>query len=310
MQVPQNVLDGLTESALVLVLTAAPGSEDTVRDFLGDLGGVRRGVGFRSPYADLGCVVGIGSDMWDRLFDGPRPAQLHPFPALHGPRHVAPSTPGDLVLHIRARTAGLCFELGRTIVDTLGHACSIVDETQGFRYFDERDLLGFVDGTENPEGVFATQAAVIAAQDQRFTGGAYLVVQKYVHDLGAWNRLTVAEQELVVGRTKLEDRELADDVKPADSHVALNDLDDRPDGTPRQIMRFNMPFGSLESGTFGTYFIGYAADLDVMEEMLRNMFLGRPEGTVDRILDFSTAQTGGTFFCPSLTFLDDLPPAP
>ena len=310
MHVPQNVIEQPTEAALVLVIAVAPGAEERIRELLGDLGGIRRGVGFRGPSAGLGCVVGIGSGLWDRLFDGPRPAQLRPFQALEGPRHTAPSTPGDLILHIRADNLGLCFELGRTIMDTLGPSCTVVDETHGFRYFDERDLLGFVDGTENPEGPYAELAAVIGGQDRAFAGGAYVVVQKYTHDLAAWNRLSVAEQERAIGRSKLDDREMADDAKPADSHVALNSLDDAPDGTPRQIMRFNMPFGSLESKTFGTYFIGYTADLGVIEEMLRNMFIGRPEGNTDRILDFSTALTGSTFFCPSLTFLDNLPPAP
>lgn len=114
--------------------------------------------------------------------------------------------------------------------------------------------------------------------------------------------------ELAIGRTKLSDLELPDDVKPADSHVALNRIVD-DDGKQRQIVRFNMPFGNVGSREFGTYFIGYARTPDVIEEMLQNMFIGKPRGNDDRILDFSTAVSGSLFFVPTADFLDD-PPVP
>jgi putative iron-dependent peroxidase len=187
-------------------------------------------------------------------------------------------------------------------------AARVVDEVHGFRSFDERDLLGFVDGTENPEGGAADAAVLIGDEDMTFAGGSYVVVQKYLHDLDGWDALPVEEQELAIGRTKLSDLELPDDIKPANSHVALNTIVD-DDGEERQIMRFNMPFGTLGSREFGTYFIGYARTPDVIEEMLRNMFIGRPPGTHDRVLDFSTAVTGNLFFVPSADFLDDPPVA-
>ena len=131
-------------------------------------------------------------------------------------------------------------------------------------------------------------------------------MQKYLHDLDAWDALAVEEQERVVGRTKLSDIELPDEVKPANSHVALNTIIG-PDGEQRQIMRFNMPFGRVGAGEFGTYFIGYARSPEVIEQMLTNMFIGKPPGNHDRILDFSTALTGNLFFVPSGDFLDDPP---
>jgi putative iron-dependent peroxidase len=306
----QVISTPLTSAARFLVLTVRPGGEDAVRELLPALAGLRRAVGFRAPDGHLGCVTGIGSALWDRLFAGPRPVGLHPFTELHGPRHTAPATPGDLLFHLRAERADLCFELAGRILARLGGAARVVDETTGFQYYDRRDLLGFVDGTENPEGADAEEAALIGAEDQAFAGGSYVIVQKYLHDLTAWEQLGTAGQEKAIGRTKLTDVELADDVKPADSHVALTSLDPAPDGTEQQILRANMPFGSHADEQFGTYFIGYCRTPAVTEEMLRNMFLGRGPAAHDRVLDFSTAVTGGLFFAPPAALLADPPQAP
>jgi porphyrinogen peroxidase len=254
-------------------------------------------------------VTSIGSEAWDRLFSGPRPAELHPFIELDGPRHNAPATPGDLLFHIRAESMDVCFELAGRVVDAMAGAITVVDEVHGFRFFDNRDLLGFVDGTENPDGRLAEASVFIGEEDADFESGSYVIVQKYVHDMASWNSLSVTEQEHVIGRTKLDDIEFDDDDKPANSHLTLNVITD-DDGTERKIVRHNMPFGEVGKPEFGTYFIGYAATPDVTETMLRNMFLGDPPGTTDRILDFSTAITGGLFFSPTVDFLDDPPPLP
>jgi putative iron-dependent peroxidase len=204
---------------------------------------------------------------------------------------------------------GLCFEAASLIMARLAGVCQVADEVHGFRYFDLRDVLGFVDGTENPSGQAAADAVLVGEEDPAFAGGSYVIVQKYVHDMTAWNALSTEEQERVIGRTKLANVELPDGVKPGDSHVALNTVND-PDGTQRQILRDNMPFGTVGRGEFGTYFIGYSATPEVTERMLRNMFLGDPPGTAhDRILDFSTAVTGNLFYVPTADFLDD-PPDP
>lgn len=304
---PQPVLTLITESAIFLVMTVEPGGEDAVRDVLADVSGLRRSVGFRRPEDGLTCVTGIGAELWDRMFGAPRPAGLHPFREVAGTVHTAPATPGDLLFHIRAHRFDLCFELAQHLRTRLRGAARVVDEVHGFRSFDLRDLLGFVDGTENPEGDAAAQAVVVGDEDPLFAGGSYLVVQKYVHDLDAWDALPVEEQELAIGRTKLDDIELDDDVKPANSHVALNTIVDE-DGEERQIVRFNMPFGRVGTDEYGTYFAGYARDPGVIEQMLENMFVGKPPGNHDRILDFSTALTGNLFFVPTADFLDDPPP--
>jgi porphyrinogen peroxidase len=307
--VAQPVLTPLTASAVILVMTIDQGGERVVHDLLADLSGLARTVGFRSPQGGLAAVTGVGSVAWDRLFAGPRPADLHPFEALAGSRHRAVATPGDLLFHIRSATMDLCWELASLVVGRLAGAATVVDEVQGFKYFDERDLLGFVDGTENPTGPAAEAAVAIGAEDPEFAGGSYVIVQKYRHDMAAWEALTVEEQERVVGRAKLSNVEMADDVKPSNSHVALNTIIE-PDGTQRQILRENMPFGSLAAGEFGTYFIGYASTPSVTELMLQRMFLGDPPGNYDRILDFSTAVTGTLFFVPTADFLDGPPPMP
>ncbi len=307
---PQAILASITEAAIFLTLTVDPGAEEAVRDLLSDLSGLRRSVGFRVPEAELTCVLGMGAALWDRLFGPPRPAGLHTFREQNGSTHRAPATAGDLLFHIRAHRMDLCFELAQVLADRLGPYAQVVDEVHGFRSFDERDLLGFVDGTENPEGPARRAAVLVGEEDAEFAGGSYVIVQKYLHDLVTWNALTVEDQERAVGRTKLNDIEFPDEVKPANSHLALNTIVDE-NGEQQQIMRFNMPFGRVGAGEFGTYFIGYARHPDVIEQMLENMFIGKPPGNHDRILDFSTAVTGNLFFVPTVEFLDDpVSPAP
>jgi len=279
----QPVRAPLTGAAIFLVATINGGAEDSVRDLLADLAGLQRAVGFRSPAGGLACVAGIGSSAWDRLFAGPRPAELHSFVELHGDPHHAVATPGDLLLHIRAEQLDLCFELAMQIMNRLAGSITVVDEVHGFRYFDERDLLGFVDGTENPTGAAADAAVAVGSEDPDFAGGSYVVVQKYLHDMTAWNALPVESQEKLVGCTKLSDIELPDGIKPDNSHVALNTITDI-EGTERQIVRDNMPFGTPGSGDFGTYFIGYSSTPTITEQMLENMFIGKPHGNDTAVL--------------------------
>jgi putative iron-dependent peroxidase len=304
----EAVLTGITEAAIFLTFVVDEGGADGVRDVLADVSGLRRSVGFRIPEAELTCVVGVGARVWDRLFGRPRPTALHPFRELSGSRHTAPATEGDLFFHLRAHRLDLCFELAQRLTGRLTGDARAVDEVHGFRSFDERDLLGFVDGTENPEGSAACEAVLIGDDDPDFAGGTYVAVQKYLHDLVAWDALPVEEQERVIGRTKLSDLELPDALKPANSHVALNTIVDE-NGEQQQIVRVNMPFGRVGAGEFGTLFIGYARSPEVIEQMLTNMFIGRPPGNYDRILDFSKAVTGNLFFVPTVEFLDN-PPTP
>lgn len=304
---PQAAVAPITRAAIFIVFNIAddPAALDTVRDYFGDAAGLVRSVGQRSAGGHLSCVVGIGSDAWDRLFGSPRPALLHTLAERRGSKHFAPSTPGDLLLHIRAERMDLCFELAMHITTRLGNAVEAVDEVHGFRYFDARTMLGFVDGTENPEGQERFDSVVIGDEDPGFSGGSYVIVQKYLHDMKAWKDIGVDEQERVIGRTKLDDIEMPDDIKPSNSHIALNVIEDE-DGNELSIVRHNMAFGQPGNGDYGTYFIGYARDPAVTETMLDNMFIGNPPGNYDRILDFSTAVTGTLFFVPSAPLLEAL----
>jgi porphyrinogen peroxidase len=304
--VPQAVAAPLTRVAIFLVLTVNQGTQSlaAVRGLAGDLAGLLRGVGFRDLEGRLSCVLGIGPQLWDRLAGSPRPAGLHPFREIRSGSRHAVATPGDILFHIRATRMDLCFELATHIAARLGNAVSAVDEVHGFRYFDERDLLGFVDGTENPVGAEVAEAVVIGPEDPAFAGGSYVIVQKYLHDMAGWNALPVGEQERIIGRTKLADIELDEAVKPTSAHNALTSIVE--DGREVQILRDNMPFGNIARGEFGTYFIGYARSPGVIEQMLENMFVGRPPGNYDRLLDFSRAVTGTLFFVPSLSLLESL----
>jgi putative iron-dependent peroxidase len=261
-----------------------------------------RAVEFRDLEGGLSCVVGFGSDAWDRLFGPPRPAKLHPFREIRAGARHAVSTPGDLLFHIRAKRMDLCFELAMQIMARIGDAVSAVDEVHGFRYFDDRDLMGFVDGTENPRGEAALDAVTIGDEDAAFAAGSYVIVQKYLHDLDGWNALSTEMQERIIGRTKLSDIELDDSTKPSSAHNALTTIVE--DGKEIKILRDNMPFGRAADGEFGTYFIGYSRSPHTIEQMLENMFVGRPPGNYDRLLDFSRAVTGNLFFVPSVTFLE------
>jgi putative iron-dependent peroxidase len=301
---PQLVTGALTRAAIFLVVTINPGAAagSAVRSFCGDLAGLVRAVGFRDIEANLSCIMGIGSEAWDRVFGRPKPKELHPFREFKsGPRHAV-ATAGDLLFHIRAKRMDLCFEMATQIMEALGDAVTAVEEVHGFRYFDDRDLLGFVDGTENPTAKAAVDAVYIGEEDPDFAGGSYVITQKYLHDMAGWNALATEVQERIIGRRKLSDIELDDATKPSYAHSALTVIEE--DGKEIKILRDNMPFGRVGEKEFGTYFIGYSRSPRTIEQMLENMFVGRPPGNYDRLLDFSIAKTGTLFFVPSLTFLD------
>lgn len=304
----QQFTGRLTAHAAFLVwsVTDAVDAPARIRGVLQDLDGLVKDVRFRDPSDSLSCTVGISARAWPSVVGGPLPRELHEFPTVEGAVHTAPSTPGDLLFHVRSDRADLCFEFVRLLSEQLGDAVRVEDETACFRSFDRRDVLGFVDGTADPVGADAGRAVIVGAEDPAHAGGTYVVVQKYLHPLDRWNAVSTADQEAIIGRRKLDDVELDDSPSGQKAHKTLATIVD-DHGEEHDIVRDNMPFGRPGHGEFGTYFLGQSRELWVIEKMLRRMFIGDPEGIHDRLLDFSTPLTGTTFFAPSASFLKALP---
>jgi putative iron-dependent peroxidase len=259
----------------------------------------------RFPDSRASCVMGIGHNAWKILeLPTPLPKELVNFEEIRGDKHTAVSTPGDLHFHLRADDKSIIFDMAIEISKLLTLVAESILEIHGFKYWDDRSILGFVDGTENPHNEDRDFFAKIGDEDLQYKGGSYLFTQKYLHNINAWRSLSVEEQEKVIGRSKENDIEMSDDVKPSNSHIALANIEGE-NGEELKIVRDNMPFGSPSMGEFGTYFISYASTFSTTKKMLTNMFIGDPPGNHDRILDFSTAVTGTLFFVPTRNMLDD-----
>lgn len=255
----------------------------------------------RTKISKASVVMGIGYQAWKKLvLPEPLPKELVDFQPIVGKRHTAVATQGDIHFHIRADDKSYAMDMASDIATILSPVADCIEEVHGFRYWDGRSILGFVDGTENPVGDDRAFFGIIGDEDKYYKGGSYLFVQKYIHDLIAWKTLPVPEQEKVFGRSKVNDIEMTDDVKPSNSHSALANV-----GDDLKIVRDNMPFGNMATNEMGTYFIAYASTFSTVTKMLTRMFIGEPEGNYDRILDFSTAETGTLFFCPSLNMLKE-----
>ena len=308
MPTPQDVTAKPGANALFMVFALQDGQEavSQVKGLCADFGAIQRSMRNRFPDMEISCVMGFGPSAWERLApDAGKPRELEVFKEIRGDRHVAVSTPGDLFFHIRAKRPDICFELGALFRQALGDAVAHVDEVHGFRYFDGRAIVGFVDGTENPDDKEASSFAVIAEEDGEFAGGSYAFVQKYLHIMDAWNALSTEEQEKAIGRRKYNDRELGEGEKPENAHNAVTNISDE-DGNELKIVRANMPFANPSRGEFGTYFIGYARTFSTTRKMLENMFIGDPVGNTDRLLDFSTAVTGTLFFVPPVEMIEEI----
>lgn len=255
----------------------------------------------RFPDYGASCVMGIGYNAWNLLeLAEPLPLELENFVPVTGEKHIAVSTKGDLHFHFRGSDISICLDMAADIAKLLQPVADCVEEVHGFRYWDGRSILGFVDGTENPEGEDRAFFGLVGDSDPVYKGGSYLFVQKYIHDLAAFKALPVEEQEKVFGRSKQNDIEMPDETKPKNSHSAVANV-----GDDLKIIRDNMPFGNMSTNEMGTYFIAYASTFSTVQKMLNSMFIGDPPGNYDRLLDFSTAKTGSLFFVPTLDMLDD-----
>ncbi|GAA0681074.1 Dyp-type peroxidase [Marinobacterium maritimum] len=300
-----GVIAEASKDALFLTFnqTHESGATEVVRKELASM--PERLARFREQYPDAGLhlVVGIGSAYWDRLNPEERPALLRGFPALENGERVAPSTPVDLLFIVRADQHDAVFELGQEIVEALSDAAELVEEVHGFRYKDMRDLTGFVDGTENPEGDDRLDVALVGDEDPEFAGGSYLHLQRYEHDLTAWQRLSLKQQEDTYGRTKADNVEYPGDKKSLHAHTKRTSLK-HADGSSMEILRHSMPYG--DSQRKGLVFISTCRTPEHFELMLKSMVEGDEEGHADRLLEFTRAVTGASFFLPSNAWLAQL----
>ena len=247
----------------------------------------------------LVAAIGIGAACWPSLVGAPAPRELVPFEPLAAGHRVAPATAADLFLHIHSDSHDTNFMLARAVLGDLGPAVSLVEEVHGFRHLEGRDLTGFVDGTENPKGDDRAAVALVGDEDPAFAGGSYVSVQRWVHDLGRWEKLPVPEQEGVIGRTKADDVELADDVKPPTAHIARVVIEEN--GAELELLRHSMPYGGTAEA--GLYFVAYGRRPHAFRRMLERMVLPDDDGLYDHLMDYSRPVTGAAFFVPPLETL-------
>jgi putative iron-dependent peroxidase len=298
-QEQSGILPEPEESALFLVLRLADRARDAAHaaKAAARIPAKLAALSKREPRRRLVGTVAFGPALWDLLSPAQRPATLRPFPALP-PR--APSTGGDLLLHVAATRIDVCFEIACALRRELGDAAEVLEEVHGFRYLEGRDLTGFIDGTENPTGRGRAEAALIGPEDRAFAGGAYVFTQRYVHDLARWTQLSTKEQEAVIGRRKRDSVELSDRAKPATAHIARVVIEEN--GEELEILRRSYPYGTTSE--HGLFFLAYTRNLAIPEKMLRRMF--DSEGPRDQLMEFTRAVSGANFFAPSLPVLRKL----
>lgn len=303
---PQYIDAPMTAAAafLVLVVKDDAASIATARSVVASTDDLIKDVRVRANHGVFTCNVGISHRIWGPLTGAPLPSELAPFQEVKGAAHTAVATPGDLLYHIRADSTDLIIEFEKILLEAFGDSVTAIDDVAGFRYFNGRDLLEFVDGTANPDGLSLPAATIVGDEDPAYAGGSYVVIQKYLHNLSGWRELPVETQEAIIGRTKFDNVELPDATEGQKSHKTLCTIQDAKG--EHDILRDNMPFAVPGRGEYGTYFIGYSRHLWVIHKMLERMFIGNPPPLHDRILDFSKAVAGVTFFVPARQFLSNL----
>jgi putative iron-dependent peroxidase len=289
--------------AYFLTCTVADDAERTaLSQAIGGMLPIARAQATKAKRAWLLCTIGIGSELWNRLSPARRPAGLRPFRAVKANGRVAPATGGDIFVQITSGRHDLNLDLAMKLVRRLQPLATVAEETHGFRYRDSRDLTGFIDGTENPKGKARAAAALIGEEDRPFSGGSYVVVQRYVHDLERWHGLDDREQEQIIGRTKRGSVELPKAKKPQTAHISRVVIE--RDGAELQILRQSYPWGTVREA--GLYFAAYTKSIDVFDSMLARMMGTTGDGLHDRLMEFSRAVTGATFFVPSIETISSL----
>lgn len=254
-----------------------------------------------APEAGLVCGVGFGRECWDRIAES-RPRALRPFRAIEQQGRVAVNTGGDVLIHIVSDRADLNAELMLRALSLFGDDVTVLEDVQGFVYLDNRDLTGFIDGTENPSGPGRADAALIGDEDPLFVAGSYVFTQRYVHDLSRWQKLSVTDQEGIIGRRRADSEELPDELRPATAHISRVVIEE--DGEELEILRHSFPYATATEA--GLFFIAYTRDLAIPEKMLARMLGTDGDGHHDHLMDYSRAVSGATFFVPAVELLERL----
>lgn len=275
--------------------------KDAVQELAERVPAIVRSMHIRQPKGGLAVAWGFSASAWDYLFPNvTKPKELRQFKPIEGPKYSAPATPGDIFFHVRANDNAIVYEVMDQIMTFIRDVTTVEDETHGFRYFEGRAIIGFIDGTENPELAEVADYALIGDEDPDYINGSYAFAQKYVHNMAAWKDLKTEDQEAAIGRKKYSDLELDDDEKLKNAHNVASQ--DNRDGVEHKVVRMNVPYSdTAKKDATGTYFIAYARHFDITETMLKNML-----EQSDRLLDFSTPITGAEFFIPSKAVLDQI----
>jgi porphyrinogen peroxidase len=259
----------------------------------------------RTPDVSAGgvnLVVAFGSDAWRGVAPSMTPNDLRPFEPIDGKdNRRAPATQHDAWLWISGAEPDVTWQSARAAVLAVADAAHLAAEQQAFTYRGGRDITGFIDGTANPQVRRAADVALIPP-GHAGEGGSHVLTIRWVHDLAAFNRLSVEEQERVFGRTKADSVELIDADKPPTAHIARVEITQA--GEELEIFRRSVPYGSAEEQ--GLYFVAFSAERSRYDRMLARMLGTAADGVRDRLTDFSRPVTGAYYFAPSLNALNEV----
>ncbi len=255
------------------------------------------------PNAQIKTAVAFGPELWSKLYEQ-APAGFKQLESIQGSFNM-PVVPADVLIHIASARADICFALSQSFFEGIRDQVEVLDERVCFRYFDGRDITGFIDGTENPQFPDDRAEVALLGEDTGiFQDGSFIFAQRYAHNLDKWKKLKVDAQEQVMGRTKLESIELEDEVKPANAHIARTVVEDE-EGEEMEILRHSLPYGDGR-GDQGLFFIAYTKDLKIIDTMLVRMFGTSGDGIHDRLLHFVTPMDGAYYFAPSEELLEEI----
>lgn len=274
--------------------------QEAIAEFADRSQAIERSMMIRAADANLKVSIGFSRTAWDYLFPNAAvPKQLETYTTLTGPEYSMPASEGDIFLHVRAGDEAVVYEVVRQFMVFLEPIATVLDETKGFRYFEGRAIIGFIDGTEAPAEFEAADYALVGEEDPEYINGSYSFAQKWLHDMDFWGKMKTEEQEKAVGRHKFDDLELEDDEKFHNAHNVAAKIE--VDGEEQKIVRMNVPFSDPATGKTGTNFIGYSRYWSVTKAMLQQMV-----DMSDFLLTFSTIQSGQLFFIPSRDTLGEI----